>query len=41
MNAGCGMRSAECKGKRHEANDPSFQFRIPHSTFHTMQDREP
>src|SRR6266705_1772528 len=27
------MRSAECKGKRREANDPSLKFRTPHSAF--------
>jgi len=33
LNAECGMRNAECKGKRREANDPSLKFRIPHSAF--------
>jgi len=29
------MRNAECQWKRRFAIDLSFQFRIPHSTFHT------
>src|SRR3989449_444287 len=33
LNAECGMRNAECKGKRREANDPSRKFRTPHSAF--------
>src|SRR3989475_6541856 len=33
LNAECGMRNAECKGKRREANDPSLKFRTPHSAF--------
>jgi len=32
-NAECGMRNAECKDKRREANDPSLKFRNPHSAF--------
>src|SRR2546425_5006494 len=30
-NAECGMRNAECKWRRRASNDPSLQFRIPHS----------
>jgi len=32
-SAECGVRNAECKGKRREANDPSLKFRTPHSAF--------
>jgi len=33
LSAECGVRNAECKGKRREANDPSLKFRTPHSAF--------